>query len=123
MVIDVVDVLAVVNCSGADAIDVEIADANIVDNIEVKDKVEVTDPVEVTDEADLGSEEVGDANEVVDDIVEEVNTVVPVVITVTAFAVDSFAIKAVAASMSITADTTRMFKDFRSSNSVLHHIT
>ena len=39
VVVDVVDVLALVDCGSADAIDVEVVDANIVDNIEVKDKV------------------------------------------------------------------------------------
>ncbi|MGA3296685.1 MAG: hypothetical protein ABSD41_04460, partial [Candidatus Bathyarchaeia archaeon] len=108
-VTDVVDVLALVDCGSADAIDLEVVDANIVDNIWVKDDVEVTDRVfDATDVADFESEVV-EFNEVVDDLVEEGNTVVPVVITVTAFTVDSLAIKAVAASTSITADTTRMF--------------
>ena len=109
MVVDVVDVLALVDCGSADAIDVEAVDANIVENMVVKDEVEVTDlVVDATDVADLESEVV-EFNEVVDDLVEEGNTVVPVVITVTAFTVDSLAIKAVAASTSITADTTRTF--------------
>ena len=109
-VTDVADVLALVDCGSADAIDVEAVDANVVDNIWVKDEVEVTDlVVDATDVADFESEEVVEFNEVVDDLVEEGNTVVPVVITVTAFTVDSLAIKAVAASTSITADTTRMF--------------
>jgi hypothetical protein len=102
-------VLALVDCGSADAIDVEAVDANVVDNIEVKGKVAITDlVVDTTDVADLKSEVV-EFNEVVDDLVEEVNTVVPVVTTVTAFAVDSLAMKAVATSTSITVDTTRMF--------------
>ena len=106
---DVADVLAFADCGTADAIDLEVVDVNVVDNIGVKDEVEVTDlVVDPTDVTDLESEAV-EFNEVVDDLVEEGNTVVPVVTTVTAFTVDSLAIKAVAASMSITADTTRMF--------------
>jgi len=106
VVVDVVDVLALVDCGSAGAIDVGV---KVVDNIWVKDKVEVTDlVVDATDVTDLESEVV-EFNEVVDDLIEEGNTVVPVVITVTALTVDPLAIKTVAASTSITADTTRTF--------------
>ncbi|HMK82406.1 MAG TPA: hypothetical protein VK503_01685 [Candidatus Bathyarchaeia archaeon] len=101
MAIEVVDVILFADSGGAAAFDVETVDPNIVDNIEVKGNVTITDLVDATDDVE--------ANEIVGDIVEEPNTVVPVAITVTAFAVDSFAIEAIAANRSITADTTRMF--------------
>lgn len=67
---DVVDVLAFADCGRADAIDLEVVDANIVDNIGVKDEVEVTDRVfDATDVTDFESEAV-EFNEVVDDLVE-----------------------------------------------------
>ncbi len=109
VVIDVVDVLAFVDCGSADAIDLEAVDVNVVDSIGAKDEVEITDRVfDAKDVVDFENEVV-EFNEVVADLVEEGNTVVLEVITVTAFTVDSLAIEAVAASMSITADTTRMF--------------